>query len=386
MAGFLSEQKLMDVTPALRAYSTGAADYRAEQDYAQKQEQRNLLKQVGQTAASQGLNAAGIQAMQGGDVATGIKLQDLSLDRQAKLYDFMGRGAAAADTPEKWQAFIGTLSQTFGPASVKGFEDFRTRESAIMLALNAKEQAALKMQQQGMALREREVAATEKRANKEAVPSGFRPAAGGGLEPIPGGPSDPKYKQAVEQSKGDPNVAQNVAGGLQNLNKMTQTYDDASFTNAVGPIQGSTPDGIIAGTPIRIARVFGEVANLVQGGKNAPSEVRSAITSATETLAAAIKPLIRKPGEGVWTDADQARLVSIVGDLTQASDKAEFKRRLNNVRDSIQSNFGVKIDFDSKPDDAAPTIAKVGSKDEYDKLDPGSLFIGSDGKQYRKPK
>jgi hypothetical protein len=383
MAGFLSEQKLMDVTPALRAYSTGAADYRAEQDYAQKQEQRNLLKQVGQTAASQGLNAAGIQAMQGGDVGTGIKLQELSLDRQAKLFDFMGRGAAAADTPEKWQAFIGTLSQTFGPASVKGFEDFRTRESAIMLALNAKEQAALKMQQQNMALEERKVKVLEGNAGGKPQIKVMKTETGG-EKLVRVNPDNTATPITIPGEDANP-VAKNVAGGLQNLNKMTQTYDDASFTNAVGPIQGSTPDGIIAGTPIRIARVFGEIANAVEGGKNSPSEVRSAITSATETLAAAIKPLIRKPGEGVWTDADQARLVSIVGDLTQASNKAEFKRRLNNVRDSIQSNFGVKIDFDSAGGGTPEKAATVSSKADYDKLPSGAVFVGSDGKQYRKP-
>jgi hypothetical protein len=75
--------------------------------------------------------------------------------------------------------------------------------------------------------------------------------------------------------------------------------------------------------------------------------VRNNIVGATEALAAAIKPLIRGPGEGVWTDADQARLVSIVGDLSQSSNKGEYQRRLNAVRDRIQANFGLDIPFNA---------------------------------------
>lgn len=141
----------------------------------------------------------------------------------------------------------------------------------------------------------------------------------------------------------------NIAAGLQNLNKMADDYDDASFSNAVGPFQGATPsdDGMLTASFANIARGFGEVANMVEGGKTAPSEVRSNIIGATETLAAAIKPLIRAPGEGVWTDQDQARLVSIVGDLAQARDKQEYRRRLNAVRDRIKSNFNLDIQFDA---------------------------------------
>lgn len=385
MAGLLPEMKFMNVQPALQAYSSGMNDYRKEAEFGQQQEQRNLLKQVGQTAARDGLAAASNQALAGGEIGTGIKLQELSLDRQSKLYDFMGRGAAAADTPEKWQAFVGTLARTFGPETVRGFEDFRTRESAIMLAMNAKEQADQKFRQQQLALEERKVKIAEAGGVPKPQIKNMKTETGADrlVRVNQDGTATPiTIPGAAEE--GNP-LAKNIAGGLQNLNKMTETYDDASFTNAVGPIQGADPDGLIRGAPIMATRLFGEVANLVQGGGNSPSEVRSAIKSATETLAAAVKPLIRKPGEGAWTDADQARLVSVVGDLAQSRDKAEFKRRLNNVRDNIASNFNIKIDFDAVggSKDAAPQT--VASKADYDKLPSGAVFVGSDGKQYRKP-
>jgi hypothetical protein len=129
---------------------------------------------------------------------------------------------------------------------------------------------------------------------------------------------------------------------------MADQYDDPSFENAVGPIQGAPPDGGLLTAPFaNIARGFGEVMNMAQGGNANPSEVRSNIVGSTESLAAAIKPLIRAPGEGVWTDADQARLVAVVGDLAQARNKDEYRRRLNAVRDRVKSNFNLDIEFDA---------------------------------------
>lgn len=154
-------------------------------------------------------------------------------------------------------------------------------------------------------------------------------------------------EQRVQQER-RASTAPNIAAGLQNLNKMADEYDDPSFNNAVGPFQGASPDGGMLTAPFaNIARGVGEVLNMVEGGNSAPSEVRSNIIGSTESLAAAIKPLIRGPGEGVWTDADQARLVSIVGDLAQSRDKPEFRRRLNAVRDRVKSNFNLDIEFDA---------------------------------------
>lgn len=150
-----------------------------------------------------------------------------------------------------------------------------------------------------------------------------------------------------------------VARGLENLNKMADTYDEVSLESAIGPWQGADPDqtGLLSAPVANIARGLGEAWNVIRGGKDNLSEIRSNIRGTTEALAAAIKPLIRGPGEGVWTDADQARLVSIVGDLAQASTKEEFKRRLNAVRDRITSNFNIDVPFDAN---AAPTTADDG--------------------------
>lgn len=141
--------------------------------------------------------------------------------------------------------------------------------------------------------------------------------------------------------------APKIAAGLETLRSMTDSINDTSFENSLGPIQGSTPDSLVGKGVVNTSRLYGELGNWWSGGNKTPNEVRNNITGATEALAAAIKPLIRGPGEGVWTDADQARLVSIVGDLAQSSTKDEFKRRLNAVRDRINSNFGLDVQFEA---------------------------------------
>jgi len=158
-------------------------------------------------------------------------------------------------------------------------------------------------------------------------------------------PTKAYEKMANESKKAE--RGRNIVAGLEDINKMTTTYDDASFENALGPYQGAEPDSLAGAVPINIARGVGQVMNFFEGGKNTPSEVRASIAGATEALAAAIKPFIRAPGEGPWTDADQARLVAVVGNLPQASTKEEFKRRLNGVRDRVSANFGIDLPFDA---------------------------------------
>lgn len=165
--------------------------------------------------------------------------------------------------------------------------------------------------------------------------------------------------QQMAQKQRKTQMAPKIVEGLTNLSKMADTYNDAAFENALGPIQGSDPDsgGLLTAPIANISRLYGEAANVVQGGNATPNEVRNNVRGSTEALAAAIKPLIRDPGEGVWTDADQERLVGIVGDLGQSSSKAEYRRRLNAVADRVRSNFGLQIDFNAEAAAGAPQPA-----------------------------
>lgn len=119
----------------------------------------------------------------------------------------------------------------------------------------------------------------------------------------------------------------NITQGIEQLASIPKwaKQNDRDFDGAIGPFESSW-----AG---RALGVF----------DSSEGEVRRKIAGDTEALAAAIKPLIRKPGEGTWTDADQTRLVSVVGDLVKAKDTNEFNRTLAGVRDRINSNFGLNI-------------------------------------------
>lgn len=122
-------------------------------------------------------------------------------------------------------------------------------------------------------------------------------------------------------------TARNIAGGLENLSRIPEMHPN--FEGAVGMWEGDPSSKLGA-----IGRFFGG-----SGG----AEVRSQIEASAATLAASIKPLIRKPGEGAWSDVDQQKLDSIVGNLTQANDAKEYRRRLEGVRQRVMDNFGIQL-------------------------------------------
>jgi hypothetical protein len=140
------------------------------------------------------------------------------------------------------------------------------------------------------------------------------------------------------------NAVAGIAGGMRELHDIPNRYggDKGVFGSAVGAFQGD-PNSYVLGP---LSRAWGSLSSFTASGAGStapPAEVRRAIEGATNTLAASLKPLIRKPGEGSWSDRDQAVLDSIVGNLTRANDVAQYDRELENVRSRIEQNFGVKL-------------------------------------------
>lgn len=152
----------------------------------------------------------------------------------------------------------------------------------------------------------------------------------------------PEHKHIVLTGKipatTDASKTANIASGINQLAKVPGDYGSDQLERATGPLQGG--DTYVLSP---MARAFGSLANGIWGGANSTTEIRSRIAGDVEALSATIKPLIRKPGEGPWTDADQRRLVSVVGDLAQARSTEEYKRALENVRQRIMANFGVEL-------------------------------------------
>jgi hypothetical protein len=134
-----------------------------------------------------------------------------------------------------------------------------------------------------------------------------------------------------------------VAEGVQYLRSLAKGYDATSLENAIGPLQGGDPGNILTRGATAIPRLGGEIANWFEGGKTSPTEVRSQIKASALALSAAVKPLIRAPGEGIWTDRDQQLLDTIVGDLAEARDVGELNRRIDGVAQRLNANFGLDI-------------------------------------------
>jgi hypothetical protein len=154
-----------------------------------------------------------------------------------------------------------------------------------------------------------------------------------------------------------------------------------TFEAATGPLQGA--DGYVLAP---LARAWGSVINMA--GSHSTTEVRNRISGDSLALAAAIKPLVRKPGEGTWTDKDQELLNSIVGNLAQANNDTEYFRGLEAVRARIKANFGIDlppINIPGAQGKLQGQVPQIQGDAEYDALPSGATFIGPDGQERTKP-
>jgi hypothetical protein len=98
-----------------------------------------------------------------------------------------------------------------------------------------------------------------------------------------------------------------------------------AFSGAIGRFTGA--EGGLFTNP------FGAAGRAWSGDRGA--EIRRTIEGTAAALAAAVKPLIRGAGEGSWSDIDQAKLDSVIGNLTLAADATSYARELENVRRRI---------------------------------------------------
>jgi hypothetical protein len=324
-------------------------------------------KQIGQTASTQGYGAAGKQALSLGRLDEGTKLaqagqgqQDALRKRYGALAQKVDMEADPARRSAMWQGTLERMKREGAALGLQGEYDSEEMDPMtgpkLFMAQAGLVNDPLERQgkQADLDLKRAQISSLQQKAgqasSREAklMEIGIDPNSAEGQAFILNGKLPAAAYEQMAQRQRRAQSSPNIAAGLDNLNKLATDYDDASFTNAVGPFQGSTPDGLLGSIPINIARLFGEISNASEGGAASPTEVRNNIVGNTETLAAAIKPLIRAPGEGVWTDQDQARLVAIVGDLAQARDKDEYRRRLNAVRDRIKTNFNLDIPFEAQ--------------------------------------
>lgn len=134
----LDTDRLASPSP-IEAFRQGTTDQLAEN-------QRNLLRQVGNVAATGNYLDAARTAMRGGDLETGMTLTKYksaldteNVNRRLQLLDFFGRGAQGADTPEKWQALVAMAQGVYGQnANVAQFTDFNKRPQIMSFLADTK--------------------------------------------------------------------------------------------------------------------------------------------------------------------------------------------------------------------------------------------------------
>lgn len=146
-----------------------------------------------------------------------------------------------------------------------------------------------------------------------------------------------------------PRVAEQFRGGIEQLSRFPEEFGTQAFERAIGPWQADadsegvgTVGGIVNYFGQLFARADAEMDALKKGGAS-PTEVRDRIGTATKNLAAVMKPLIRKPGEGAWTDKDQANLEKQIGELSRSRSVGEYERRLGDIRENVSKIFTIDV-------------------------------------------
>ena len=119
----LKTDYLSSDTP-LAHFRQGAADQLASNE-------RGLNREVGQIAAGGNYLEAARAAMAGGNLKTGMDIQNWDQDRKTKAIDFLLKGSETADTPEKWTSWVNMVGRTFGPEMTRGYESFANKPSAV---------------------------------------------------------------------------------------------------------------------------------------------------------------------------------------------------------------------------------------------------------------
>jgi hypothetical protein len=187
----------------------------------------------------------------------GMKVQQFTREQKAARLDEIASGAFAADTPEKWNAFV-QRSEATGHALSPEERDFGNRQAIIDQAMGWKEKLAQSnadrsfnaeqdYKNRSLGLQERNLAGDEKyraasldierqKLLAKDVPSGYRQNPDGSYSAVPGGPADPnrpgggssadfKDITAIRKEIGDLPSYKTLSSALPVYNSMVKAAD-----------------------------------------------------------------------------------------------------------------------------------------------------------------
>ncbi len=253
-----------------------------------------------------------------------------------------GRAAAnQAAAQKRWEAEHALRRDQFGLQQQRFAQESRLRDPAQAYKLRAEQAQLYGLDPRSPEGRAYVLSGRLDLGTKTSIfDQRHKAAVGLGLQP-----GSEQHKQFVltgKMQKPEESTAGKISGGLNRLATVPTDVGTQSFEYATGPLQG-TEDSAWFNPGPPLARAWGSIANAAFGNSTATTSVRNRIAGDVEALAAVIKPLIRKPGEGPWTDSDQRRLVSVVGSLAESNNVEDYRRNLENVRQRIMSNFGIQL-------------------------------------------
>jgi hypothetical protein len=145
-------------------------------------------------------------------------------------------------------------------------------------------------------------------------------------------------------------VADQVKGAVDLLAGMPDKFGKEAFERAIGPWSAEYVDdgqqnnsgaavvGAVRQVSQMLPRFMGEIKASLQGGAP-PTQVRADIKQAQLQLASILKPLVRKPGEGTFSDADLKNLIDQVGNFQTARTAEEYQQRLDALKESLHGTF-----------------------------------------------
>lgn len=183
-----------------------------------------------------------------------------------------------------------------------------------------------------------------------------------------------RLRKEQKGAEGKERALTGLTGVLEKARDLPTEFGKEATERAMGPAQATTDDqrNVSLGVPGAgasfspdaigqdIARGWAEAKAWFSGGAK-PSEVRDRIEAQGSRISALMKPLIREPGEGTWTDKDQAFLERLTNGLSRSRDLGEYGRRLDDITNFIQDTTGEKLQLNpptGKPSANAPISAE----------------------------
>ena len=303
---------------------------------------REMRQDVGNALAAGGYKPASDLALRYGDIDTGLKLQNALMAQNQRAAADERRKAQEAESRRRFDLTHGLQKDRLNL-------ERRRKDPREMFKVRATQAQEYGLDPKSPEGRQYVLTGQLSRKAKHGI-FGQRNEAAISLGLQPGTEDHKNFVLTGKLAKPQSDLSTNIASGINRLATVPREYGDDQLERATGPLQGG--DTYVLSP---LARAWGSVSNLLRGGDHSTTEIRSRIAGDVEALSATLKPLIRKPGEGPWTDADQRRLVSVVGDLATARSADEYRRALENVRQRVMANFGIElpaVDFNSGASEA----------------------------------